>query len=143
MAREAKSKTISTSHTQVVLDKLDAIIEQEGLMSRSAGVDHCIRVIHAKMFPAYAAPRPAGTKFGGEEPRETVAEKTEREQGEICARLGGVVEEGAGGKVCIFKNYHFDKEYEQEIPFGRLTEAMVQNQFTPSKEAVEKARKNT
>lgn len=143
MAREGKSRTISTSHTDVVLEKLDAIIEKEGLMSRSAGVDHCIRVIHARMFPAYTAPRPAGQKYGGEEPRETVAEKTDREQGEICEQLGGLVEDGVGGKVCVFFNYHFDKEYEQRIPFGRLSASLLANQYTPSREAVEKARKGT
>lgn len=135
-----KSVGLSTSHMQVVLDMLDQIVEAGGYMSRSAAVDQCIRAMHAKMFPAYSAPRPATVKPSADDKRETTAEKTEREQIELCEELGGVVEGDGAARVCVYSNWHFAKEYVQRIPVGKLTHQMVENQFTPSREAVEKAK---
>lgn len=142
IAAEKKSVSLSSSHTPAVIEMLDRIMQAEGYMSRSAALDQCIRAMHGKIFPAYSGLRPANVKPTEDEKAGVIADKTEREQVRICSALGGSVVDGAGGKVCHYKTFHFAKEYEQKIPFGRLSEALLDNQYTPSKVAVEKARKD-
>ena len=95
-------------------------------------------IVRTKFYRSKSVPKgtsPSGAKAAAEEAEE-------RNQMLICDELGGNVRTNANGsKVCVYYTFVGKQRYEQELSLSMLDRMMLNNQYTPSKEAVERLQK--
>lgn len=79
-------------------------------------------------------------------PEDRAMENKDREEREKLLIVddleGQVLERADGSKVCVYYTYIGKKRYEQKVSLGLLNKNMVNNQYTPSRKAVEQIRKD-
>lgn len=128
-----RSGTLTVRPTERISEMVSEIRDAEGYESDTSVVFAGIRLLHAKTFPSYVQKR--STKGDGDDVPESDAGT------DFCARLGGVVKTtDVGAKVCVFYNFNRGKALQQELPLTQLSETLVRNQYSPSKEIVQKIR---
>ena len=125
-------KPISFRPPEVILQMIDDIQTLKGYEGMSAVLYQAIREMHARSFPAYAT---TGKK---------IARRNEDEEEHpnmaIARKLGGAIVERDSGPACVYYNFHKSHAYRQEVPLDALTDAMIRNQYSPSKLKVEELR---
>ena len=125
-------KPISFRPPEVILKMIDDIQQLKGYEGMSAVLYQAIREMHAKSFPAYA---PTGKKIASRN-----ADEEEHPNMAIARKLGGAIVDRDAGPACVYYNFHKSRAYRQEVPLDSLTDAMVRNQYSPSKVKVEELR---
>lgn len=125
--------SIGVRLNETVVSMMKEIAVAKGFSSNRSVIEQAVRDMHAKVFPIYAQTkrRPEGSAQSERDADE------EREQAAICRKLEGSVEEEDGANICVYFNYHKKKRLQQRVPFDRLSNILVRNQYFPSREAVE------
>lgn len=137
---------ISFVPTDKLKDMILEIQEKFGYLTMTNVVVEAIIQMHTRAFPAYiqkkAEPMTAEDKIKREEDRKKIREERERQKFLDVANLleGEIVAGESGGEVCKFYRYADTERYEMEVPLTRLTQDLVDNQYSPSKEKVEELR---
>lgn len=132
-----KQKPILFRPTEKALEMIEEIKQEKGYAHKTNVIAEAIIQMHAKVFPAYVQkriePLTPEEKIKREEERQEIRKKQELDKKlDIANRLEGTVE----GTVCKFYRYSDTERYEMEVPLARLSEDMVETQYSPSKEKV-------
>jgi Arc/MetJ-type ribon-helix-helix transcriptional regulator len=145
MNKMNKTKRIVFTASENFEKKLEELLLDSGFNSRSEVIRVAVDALHIKRFPRYG-------NTGGSSIPLTAEQKVLRDQEEkkakedlfierqkaICQLLEGEVVEKDGNISCRYYNYAFKKRYLQETPIRMLSNDMVKNQYSPSKEKVQK-----
>lgn len=129
-------RTISFSpDTWRMLEEIKAHYGQKTLTGTQAQM---ISEMHRKLFPAYTtSKRPEG--FTTKEEKERSAKESARQiQLDIAKQLDGVITVEDGVEICTYFTYARRDRYEQKFSVDLLTPEMVQNQYAPSREVVQR-----
>ena len=140
MNPENKPKRISFDPTVRQDQMISEIMNDRGYQQKTQVVYEAIAELHRKYFPPYLAHKLPSSNAPEDKVRRKaqieVAKKNMKaeEQKTICEiGLNGQVE----GESCRYYRYSSRKRYEQTVPLSMLDEAMLRNQYAPSKEKVE------
>ena len=119
-------------------DMVEEIQEAFGYTTHAAVFHQGIVQLHRSLFPAYMDRRKLKI-----ETMKSMGERAENSDVKmkklICNDLGGTIKTLAdGSKVCKYWTYSHKKRYQQEVEFGALTKDLINVQYYPSREKVEK-----
>ena len=124
---------------------VDRFINERGFDTVSEVIKQSIRVYYAKEFPAYveskaSIPRTPEARAENEIRKREHKDKLVKDRLlAIAEKLGGTVDKNDGGNlVCRYFTYDRKNRYEQELPLDFLTEDLIETQYSPSREDVEK-----
>ena len=106
-----------------------ALIERDGYRNATTLFDTALISLYNKSFPVYMAAKPKSLK--GPE-----ADKKLSRQREIVEALNGKVNEDTG--MCTYFIYDGRTRHETEVSLAHMTEDLIETQYLPSKEVVEK-----
>lgn len=151
--KSTKMPRYSISFTQKNIEQLSAIQEELGLASISETVRACIHATHSKTFPSYA--RGGNTNS---EPKEKMSKTEAKERKKeiekanqialaikVCEQdLNGVVatDENDNPIRCAYYQYDGRKRWKQEVDIMSVNEGLVETQYLPNRERVEKLQKD-
>lgn len=124
---------IPSPELEKMLDELQAT----GYSNRSQIMVAALINFHRKIFPVYAkAPPPPVTPEEAaahdKQVREAKLKAKHDAQLSICSQLDGKVK----GNICVYFKYADSERFEQEVPLSRMSQSLVETQYSPSKEKV-------
>ncbi len=132
-------------------DRLIEMVEElkleKGYPSFSAVVVASIIDLHTKTFPSYArSPKKNETPEEQvnrlEEGKKARINQLRKAQLEIAEKLGGTVSTETGGnEVCTYYTYTGKKRYQNKVSLSQLSPDLLNTQYSPSREVVEKLQK--
>jgi hypothetical protein len=138
-----ENKTIIIKVPQIIVDKIDAIKEKDGITFTSEVIRNAVTELYNSKFKSYGYAKDAlSSGIVLREPKMTKAQKEEKQQHEICMILDGTVDTNeAGFKSCTYDihekvNPKLVNHFKQTLPFGMLTKDTIARQYSPSKEEV-------
>jgi Arc/MetJ-type ribon-helix-helix transcriptional regulator len=151
-------KRYSISLTKKNISQLDSLQAELGFASISETVRGAIHALHSKTFPSYAQGPRRLTEYeeDGEaipaKPRLTKEQiKEQKLQNEIATcvaicetELNGLVSEDEDGnpQTCAYFQYDRTRRFPQEIDILSVNKGLVEAQYNPNKEYVEKLQKD-
>lgn len=124
---------------------IDELVEQVGAMHDAEVVRIAIMDMHSRYFGnGVSTHHSAGKMPGRGRPRKE--NKEQEAQREIIEALGGELVDNNGAKIVKYMiwevvNPNLVEGYEQELPLSHLHRDLIERQFRPSKEEVEKVKK--
>ena len=140
----------SISFTLKNIEQLNAIQAELGLASMSETVRACIHATHSKTFPSYIK----ANNQAGIAPHQRVSKTELKEQDKakekanklteainICEnRLDGVVATDQNNNPirCAYYQYDGRRRHKQEIDIASVNEGLIETQYLPNRERVEK-----
>lgn len=139
-----KNKTMLTVVTPRIEEMLDKLQDSLMLMSRSEVVRLAIVEMYEARIGQGGNIHASQAKVKGRgRPRKEEGEK--RKEQELISALDGELVDLNGAKVVRYKIYEvvnpvLVEEYEQEIPLSHLSKELVDRQYKPNREEVEKVR---
>jgi len=134
-----KTKQIPIGFTERHREMIEEIKVSKGYPSVAAVVQQAVIEMHGNVFKDYVVAK----KIRAEQPLTKEIRKTnqtDKAKG-LCDALGGTTVEKNGSLYCIYHTYERKNRYEQEVPLDTLNQSHVDRQYFPSKEEVEKIKK--
>ena len=113
--------------------KIEDIQNKHGLPTFTAAVHFAIAEAHKSEFKDYVMAR---QNRGGEEVSKK--QQSHDKQVAVCDALNGVLETRGDVQYCVYYTYNRKNRYEQEVPLADLTDSLIDKQYFPSREEVEK-----
>jgi len=143
-----KWKRVSMIFNEDILAMIERFMSEKGFDTTSEVVKQAIRGMYTKEFPAYVEAKRQGPVTPEEkaqyeqDKKEAKIKLEEKRLMGICEALGGKVEKGeSGNMVCKYFQYDKNNRYENELPIAFLSEDLLESQYSPSKEDVERRQK--
>lgn len=135
-----KSKQIPVGFTDRHREMINEIMESKGYPSLASVVQQAIVEMHKNTFKDYVmakrsrAEQPSEGKLTSEIKKSNQTDKLML----IAQKLGGKVVEKGGVMMVKYYTYNRKNRYEQETPLDTMSDVMVEKQYFPSKDEVEK-----
>ena len=135
-----KSKQVPVGFTERHREMINQIMESKGYPSLTSVVQQAVVEMYENTFKDYVMAK----KSRAEQPDEgkTASEIKKSNQTDklmaIAKQLDGEVTEKGGVLMVKYFTYNRKNRYEQETPLETMSEVMVEKQYFPSKEEVEK-----
>lgn len=127
--------------TERMVEMVNEIKENRGLMSFSAAVHFAIAELHKRDNPAYVHLRtnesPADRVARKKQEKEAKEDMARADQLAILEALGGELVVKEGSEVATYYNYSGKKRFLQEVSLSMLTTDLIKTQYQPSRERVE------
>lgn len=138
---EEKPKRYGIAFTPRMVEMVNEIMNNRGLMSFSAAVHFAVAELYKKDNPAYVALRtnetPADRMLRKKQEKEAKEDMARADQLAILEALGGQLINKEGSEVAVYFTYSGKKRFEQDVSLSMLTTDLVKTQYQPSRERVE------
>lgn len=129
-----------------LIEKIKKIKEENNYNSETAVIIEAVGSLYRKLFPGYVEQRKLSAVKSPEERADALIKindiRKQREEEillDIAERLGAeIVRNDGGGKVVKYYTYDKSNRYLQEVPLTMMTPELIDSQYYPSREEVER-----
>lgn len=138
-------KRVTIGFTDKMLEMVEKIQQERGLMSFAAAVHFAVAELYKKDNPAYMALKanetPEERMKRRKEEKEAKEDMVRLDQLAILEALGGKLVVKEGNEVCVYYTYSGKKRFEQTVSLNMLSTDLVKTQYQPNREKVESLQK--
>lgn len=140
MSDRPKSKQIPVGFTERHREMISEIMATRGYPSLASVVQQAVIEMHSSVFKDYVMARKSRSEQQPEAPGNKKSQQTDKLMN-IAKKLGGEVFNKGGVMMVKYFTYNRKNRYEQETPLDTMSDVMVEKQYFPSKEEVQKLQK--